>query len=584
MKTKLILYPTKNISKMDKIIFFNQLIKQRTEPEFFKHLDFKINKPYGLETNLIKKNFSQMSRVHRKFLKLLTTKLNKFHSIDRGERYWSIVFGAWLRDFIWTTYNRYKSLKEVFESSEIDEIISVDDNEHNHLSEEIFDFMSHTNDLLFDAILINKIIAQTKFKNILKKNIPTDKYSFKKYNSKKYEKVFSIKKKLLNIFKLLRILKKNDDAFIINSGLPLIEEIKLQVYLKQIPQYWDIPKIKYLSNRNKFRDDMNLKVDSDDEFENILTKLIPAYIPLSIIEHYKDTINYCKNISWPQKPKFIFTSNSFGSSGIFQIWLAEKVHSGFKYFVGQHGFGYLELNEKKDHIEFDTADRFFSWGNKIFDKKILPLFNLSVVGKKKSYQIGEKLVIVTRSAGVRAVHYDRFEYGKILNLKTISLLENLNEIIKKKTTLRLHENYRPGIYQELDNFLENNSVFKIDQNTKYFSLINKSKLIVFNDISSGFLNNLSIDCPSICFLPIGLDFIHEENKKDYNELINNNLMFEDEGELAKFINKNWNDLDKWWSDTKVKKIRHEFCLKYSIPPPKNALKVFSNLLRNEISK
>jgi len=31
----------------------------------------------------------------------------------------------------------------------------------------------------------------------------------------------------------------------------------------------------------------------------------------------------------------------------------------------------LELNEKKDHIEFDTADRFFSWGNKIFDKKIL---------------------------------------------------------------------------------------------------------------------------------------------------------------------------------------------------------------------
>ena len=79
---------------MDKIIF-NQLIKQRTEPEFFKHLDFKINKPYGLETNLIKKNFSQMSRVHRKFLKLLTTKLNKFHSIDRGKdtgrSFWRMV-------------------------------------------------------------------------------------------------------------------------------------------------------------------------------------------------------------------------------------------------------------------------------------------------------------------------------------------------------------------------------------------------------------------------------------------------------------------------------------------------------------
>ena len=52
--------------------------------------------------------------------------------------------------------------------------------------------MSHTNNLLFDAILINKIIAETKFKNLLKKNIPTNKYSFKKYNSKKYKKVFQL--------------------------------------------------------------------------------------------------------------------------------------------------------------------------------------------------------------------------------------------------------------------------------------------------------------------------------------------------------------------------------------------------------
>ena len=39
-------------------------------------------------------------------------------------------------------------------------------------------------------------------------------------------------------------------------------------------------------------------------------------------------------------------------------------------------------------------------------------------------------------------------------------------------------------------------------------------------------------------------------------------MFDNEIELTKFINKNWDDLDKWWNDIKVKKIRHEFCLKY----------------------
>ena len=38
--------------------------------------------------------------------------------------------------------------------------------------------------------------------------------------------------------------------------------------------------------------------------------------------------------------------------------------------MGQHGLGYLELNEKKYNIEYKTSDKFFSWGNFNFDKKI----------------------------------------------------------------------------------------------------------------------------------------------------------------------------------------------------------------------
>ena len=101
MKTKLILYPTKKIIKTDKIIFFNNLIRQNIEPELLNHLNFKVNKPYGLEAEIIKKNFSQLSIVHKKFLKLLTIKLNNFqHSIDRGRKILVYCFGAWLRFYL----------------------------------------------------------------------------------------------------------------------------------------------------------------------------------------------------------------------------------------------------------------------------------------------------------------------------------------------------------------------------------------------------------------------------------------------------------------------------------------------------
>ena len=583
MSIKLILYPTNKIFKKDKIVFFNNLIKHQTNTELLLGVDHKIIKPYGLDSKLLKNNFSKLAITHNKFIKLLSMELNKLHSVNKNHRYWSIVFGAWLRDFIWATYNRYCTLEEAFKENNIDEILSIDDYDQDYVSDEIFDFMSHTNDLLFDAILINKIIEHTKYKDKLNKIIPVKKKSFKNFNFKKDKKIFSLKNELIRIFKFLKIFKKNNDAFIINSGLPLVEEMKLQIYLKQFPQYWEIPKLKYSLTKKDKRYNINLESDSNNEFEIILSKLIPLYIPLSVIENYQDTINFCKNLPWPEKPKFIFTSNSFGSSGVFQIWLAEKVSMGFKYFVGQHGLGYLELNEKNDHIEFKTSDKFFAWGNAGFDKKIQPVFNLKVVGKKIFKKIGKKLIIVTRSAGVRTVHYDRLEYGKIINLKTINLLENLNETIKKETILRLHQNYEKGLYEEMDNFLNKNSLYKIDQKTNYFKLIKNSKLVIFNDISSGFLNNLSINLPSICFLPIGLDFIHEDNKNDYSKLIDKKLMFYDEIKLANFINEIWEDVGSWWNSAEVKKTRQDFCLKYSIPPPKNATKIFSDLLRKEVN-
>ena len=45
-------------------------------------------------------------------------------------------------------------------------------------------------------------------------------------------------------------------------------------------------------------------------------------------------------------------------------------------------------------------------------------------------------------------------------------------------------------------------------------LIKKGKLIICDDLSSGFLQNLSLNCPTICYLPLGLSMVHSENKKD----------------------------------------------------------------------
>ena len=103
--------------------------------------------------------------------------------------------------------------------------------------------------------------------------------------------------------------------------------------------------------------------------------------------------------------------------------------------------------------------------------------------------------------------------------------------------------------------------------------------MIFNDFSSGFLQNLTLNYPSIVFSPLGLSFIHEENKTDFEELIKIKLIFTDVKSLNNHLNKIWNNTETWWNDTSNVKVRKIFLEKYSLKPPSNGLNEFSNILK-----
>ena len=133
MSNELIIYPTEKLSKKNKSIFFNNLIKQNINKNILKNLNYEIVEPYGLESSLIKNNFDKLEEVYNKFIKELTVQLNELHLENKSERYWSIILGAWLRDLIWTTYNRYSSIQQTFKKNEINSILTIDDTKYNGL-------------------------------------------------------------------------------------------------------------------------------------------------------------------------------------------------------------------------------------------------------------------------------------------------------------------------------------------------------------------------------------------------------------------------------------------------------------------
>ncbi len=582
MSNKLVIYPPEQAYKNENLVFYNSLIKQKTNSKILNLSNFNIAKCYGLEETIIKDDVEYLEKVYNKFIKILTNELNIFHSENKTERYWSIILGKWLGQLINTSYNRYQTLEKIFKEFDIKDIEAIDYSKIIVADECTDCFENLVNDVLFDAILVSKIVNFSKYKIKISKNLKiSKKIFFINQNPKSNEESikFKAKKKIKNLFKLFNLFKKSDDAFINDTYLPFLEEKKLQMKVNKLPRNWDPPNFNYSKYDQEKRDLLKFDLSLDNEFESILLKIIKDYLPIAALESYKKLILFIEQLPWPTNPKFILTANNFSGNDIYKFWIADKVEKGSPYFVIQHGIGYLESMDKKTKIEFKTADKFFSWGNFSYDKKIIPLFNLTLCGKKKINKTGDKLIFLQKSRGNKVFAWDRFGAGEFLAKNMVYLLENLSMKIKKNTILRLHPNWtEKTTYIEIIDFLKKNSLVEIDLNTKYLKLIKKAKLIICDDLTSGFLQNLSLNCPTICYLPFGPNTIHDENKKDYIELMNKKIIFKDVKEMINHIELIWDDIDKWWNEKNLKSVRDEFCSKYSIYPPKDAVKKFSKLL------
>ena len=548
------------------VVLFNKKIKQELFKNTIKN-EIIVARPYGLKLSQIKKDHDYLFNCYKFFLKEIAYNLNIIHKTNKDNRYWEIIIGHWLRSFLWTIYNRYKTLINIKREFNIKEVEIINTKKFSYAQNDTFDLNILANNEFFNFVLLSFIIKETKI--------------FKyKYSKKKFKKIL-LKKKTNYKKNILKDIISNfgNDIFITDSYIPRKNNILLQILVNTFPNT-NIRFNKLIDEKKTVQLDLRKNINffkkQQDPFILLASKLFKTFLPLSFIENYdkiRDEISKNKNLK--KKKKIIFTSNLFGKGDKYNIWIAEKVHEGSKYIVGQHGQGYLEYYDKFSRIEFRTCDKFISWGNKKFSKKIKPLFNFKIWGeKKKNFKNNKKILIITRSLGNQITHYDRWELGNNIFIKTKNLIERIDVSLKKNLVIKLHKNYKKNFYPEFDEFLSKKNHLSIKKNESFKKLVDKSRLVIFNDYSTGFLECLSIDHPTLCLFPGQLNFIHSSNKEDFKILEKNNLIFFSEIKLASFVNDNFKTIDLWWNSEKIEKIKKNFCTKYSKKSYKGFFKNF----------
>ena len=196
--------------------------------------------------------------------------------------------------------------------------------------------------------------------------------------------------------------------------------------------------------------------------------------------------------------------------------------------------------------------------------------------------IGESLLILHWPFDQRDKIWDNFDeytfYIKRtrLMLKKISSLKNIKSISYRVS--HNHENIDGLNYL---NKISKKIEFDFSKYT-YNQSINNSKIAIFTYNSSGFYENLSNNIPSLMIIEKSyLLELNNSSRKYFKDLMKSDIIFTDINVLCKFLKKNWNNIDNWWTLQSTQSSVEKFVRKNAIRSNK-PFRTISNKLKNII--
>jgi putative transferase (TIGR04331 family) len=549
------------------IIFLGEWCKIYSRTNAWKDLDFKVAAPYGLEKDIKEHDRLLIQSIGLELLREVTEALNKFHHTNFSERYWNIVLGHWLQRFVSVCCNRYFCLEKVYKENEISGTYIYNLPNYTLATFTSVDFQWALYDNVWNHVFYSRVLKFWKIDQI------TELHSLEKESKgfsiiSPYQTKPGIKQKTFNLWsRFCEKLVKRKDGFIVNSYLPFSQAVKLQLSLFQFPSFWrTIPVENYPINRD-IRKNFSLNYVGYSGFELFIRQILPEVIPTCYLEGYADMVKRADVLPWPYNPKFIFTSNCFDTDEQFKIWAAGKAENGVPYFIGQHGNLYGTWRYHSPDIpELATPNNFITWGWSNDDPKNTPAFIFRTNHLRQRSKIVEgKLLLIERCIYNRLATYDRYVNHGIYQNEQFRFVNSLNPGLSKALHVRL-SNHKLGNLQWSDEqrWKDFNSNLELDNGSApLWDLIDKSKLVVHSYDSTGLLETLSLNIPTMAFWYELYDEIIEEAQPFYKLLEDAGILAPTPEKAAELINLHWDNLGVWWFSEKVQNARKAFCDKYA---------------------
>jgi putative transferase (TIGR04331 family) len=550
------------------VIFLGEWCRLYSRKHVWQSMDAIVAPPYGVSKEQKDADHAEARSLEEKLYPILCAALNQHHGTHHDMRFWRIAFGCWLRRYVDTILNRVRTLEQCLQAYKISGTAAISDEVYLLATMNSYAAIWAFDDSRWNGTLYVRILNLLGEKNCPVEMVVSDASEGFRWHTT--ATAYPLKRRILlwgyrQIGKLAGFLAKEKDAFIINSYLSKKEEIKLQLALGQVPQLWSSsqfePTVKPDCELRRRLSNQIAGVTNDTLF-GVICSLVFELLPVCYLEGFAELTEKVQQLPWPRRPKLIFTSNSFDTDETFKLWTATKTESGSQYIVGQHGNNYGTHrylgNLTPDQL---VADKFLTWGWADGLPQIIPAFIFKTAGRKaQSFSPDGGLLLIEFSLGHRLFSWDDASEFKAYFEDQKNFIRKLNKQIINHLIIRLHHIHTNSNFGEGAQWKEFDPTIKIDAGfSNIRSLIAQSRLVVHSYDSTGVLETLSGNIPTLVFWQNGFDHLRDDAIPYYQPLVDAGVVHLTHESVAAKVNEVWDDVGGWWMQADVQNARKQFC-------------------------
>lgn len=499
--------------------------------------------------NKVKKDYEYLKEYYYRAISNFSVSLNNYHQVDKSERYWHIIIGPFFVNFIPLIWDRWETIKNLNED-EFKTIVLIDKKSFP-VFEDFKDFFTSFNDHYWNHLIYLDVIKVLKDKNFT--------YQTKKFNYFKNSTYKEGGQFLSKIGNLINPFFKNNNFLLYDLAFKKYDYLKLNLYLKQIPTINSNLDRKIFQDTPLKRDNLQVKIQAKNQFENFCNNLIIKNLPKSYVENYTSLKTYIDKIEL--NPQKIITSFAHINNDTFKIWSAEQVLKGKKLIITDHG-GYIDESSHFYSME-KYSDLYLKWNKTdpslfLSTKQVPP--NLFLAKRKilKSTDLGKNILFLTNNTHLYAYRIGASPISTLMVDEQDAWIGFLKRIIpenKSRFKVRIHpsDNWN---FKKI--FLENFKKDLLSKKKKLRQDIKFSKLIINTTLQTTFVESMKSGVPTIVITSGFTVVVPRPIKQIIKKLKASNIFFDDFDKAFDHINKILDDPLFWWNSNHMQKIRDEF--------------------------